>query len=1347
MAKQNDINFYVSSSSMEHDSEKSFVKKVKSRVSDLIPASISKWFGSEDNSGRSREDDGDIYQVEPPLKRARIPSREKIENSLSNNFSTTTPHIHYAPVSGLDVISDNCVSVNNKKASKRMLNSLSEPEAGPSGIKSRKLLISSGVTVQTDQRKLTETNINGDKNSDSDESTSDYSSMARNGSREATISKKPHIEEFKSHDSNPSREIRERLISQTRSLFSERGVSPHSNSSLSSRRPSFNASTFGSPDFVDRTLTTKRIIHSPFYGGRTTYGGASAYSHRLKKNADIKNSLRNAFEVKPANESVKTENATLSKTARRILDTLEQYTTPVSEAKKIPNPSLRRGTTKRDGLLSKYTGANPYFVREPKNTPSSKELQVPTVPDLLKMKLKEKLQDSTVAVRQIAATSKAAQNADEYKLRDKDDEQATSKHVNKMRNKVSNIRKRTTDTMEQEKVEQVKLPDIALPITTLPKFDFGILPTTSASGMVTKAVTTTSTRVVTKETETETDEGTKREKQVTKISITNESKKITSEEPKLFEVNDAPFKFAKPVVLLSNNLKSIIGSNDFVFSKPLNQKEEVQNNFKSSSSKYELKRKSQSGINFLQTAKMDLMSAFKPSANTWECNVCLIRNVQDRDKCAACQAERASKPLPTATASIKNHDFGNKFKLTSDVRNKNMDTNCVASTTPKPIIENSFLHTTNEGFGDKFKPPSDTWVCGVCMIRNKNDLDKCAACESPNPNAPKKSTSFADAFKMKKDEWECPICMVRNPETKGKCACCETPRPKLQSTDKSVSENKNTMSTFNFGINDAVGVVTSKGFTFGIPKDLRETEKTSKQDFSFGVPNEKNVSASDETKPVLFNGATNNNKKDTETSESNNNSKPTFCFGITTTSSVATPSSKSVVSTANSTETTVTSSTTITTTSSFGFTTKTLESSAPSSFVFGASTVKDFDSKAPTETNVIPTPIFKHVPEKKSDSSATITSTMFANKADSSTTKTNTVPAPVPGLRSPATTNKPSSIFGTSAKPDSSTSIFGSPAPPKVEVPAPIFGSSTFGKPTPVAFGTAKPDSSTSSIFGSNNSTGDTDNKQKTDAVFKFGTTPTQAISFGGASSSFQTTPFITSSIPAPTFRMPVTSTTDQGAFCFGQDTSTKPFNYGQQPQQTTEVTKPAAGYSFEQQGNKQQQEQKFNFGSNSTSSAGFSFGASSNPTVGGPGFNFKPMFDSSQQQQQQQQTTSIFGNSSATAASSVVSQQPPQLLQNGGFNFGNVPPKGGFNFAPQSGPSAAPGVFSFGGTGTNAVPEAPGNSGGFSFGSTQFNANVKPNFNFTGAVPPTFSATTDPSSSVPAGRKKIKAVRRNQQR
>lgn len=189
-------------------------------------------------------------------------------------------------------------------------------------------------------------------------------------------------------------------VANTRSLFSDQSLtSPRS--CMSSRRPSFNTSTFGSPNFIDRTLSTNRAMNSPFYSGRTMYGGSAAAiaasrSRTIFPVDDARKLLvRNSIQIKPVNETEKTDRNHLSKTAKRILDVLENFSTPVMDARRIPSVA----EAKREAEAKKA-----------RTKPPVRELMVPGVPDLLRMKLRERLQDSTVAVRKVANSSKSVLN-------------------------------------------------------------------------------------------------------------------------------------------------------------------------------------------------------------------------------------------------------------------------------------------------------------------------------------------------------------------------------------------------------------------------------------------------------------------------------------------------------------------------------------------------------------------------------------------------------------------------------------------------------------------------------------------------------------------------------------------------------------------------------------------------------------------------------------------------------------------------------------------------------------------------------------------------------------------------
>jgi hypothetical protein len=75
-----------------------------------------------------------------------------------------------------------------------------------------------------------------------------------------------------------------------------------------------------------------------------------------------------------------------------------------------------------------------------------------------------------------------------------------------------------------------------------------------------------------------------------------------------------------------------------------------------------------------------LFAKFKPAAGSWECEVCLVQNKSDDNKCVACQ-------------------------------------------TPKPL--------------KFFKHPPGDWVCDTCLVNNKASAVNCVACNYVRPGPPR----------------------------------------------------------------------------------------------------------------------------------------------------------------------------------------------------------------------------------------------------------------------------------------------------------------------------------------------------------------------------------------------------------------------------------------------------------------------------------------------------------------------------------------------------------------------------------------------------------------------------------
>lgn len=941
-------------------------------------------------------------------------------------------------------------------------------------------------------------------------------------------------------------------------------------------------------------MSTKRILNSPFYNGRTIYGGASAYGRKLGRTSnDLQSSLRNSVHIKPVNEKPLSDNTALSKTARRILDTLEQYTTPVNDATKIPQPT--KGRFRNEGLISKYVGANPY-TREMKTT-SNKALQVPSVPELLK--LKEQLQESTESVRKMATTSKSDLNKKEYEIPTVTDHTNARKHNNKIKTKVTSVRQKP---VESEAVQEVKLPNVALPISTLPKFDFSLPPPPSYVA------------------KTPTDQS--KEQQPLKIVTTTASNKslVGNKEsvPKVTNKENhngtTEYKFSNPLVI-AENLKSIIGINDFKFSDPICKKLSKSPgviNFKTfDSSEFNLKRTIPKNNGEIQTAtklhtsgsvmdilgkkSVDLFDKFKPQQGTWECSVCLIRNQAEAQKCAACTSSR-TVPQPKVEEK-KTSGFGSQFKMSSDVwecsscmvRNKNEDLNCVACTSLKPGTkpEQKSNVSTTFNLASKFNNTGNTWECSTCLIRNNNEVDKCVACESRKPSLNNSKVSetkstFGDSFKKKENEWECGTCLVKNANDKIKCQCCETPKPGSSVTAEKISG----LPKFSFGVDQS----TACSFTFGIkPANKVDSAAVSNSNISsvFGQAAKPAVA---EDKPATFTFGIGASIKKT-------NEEPKVAENTSKTIPTEKPKETPVVLKQNE---------------------KQPEKIQPlSAFKFSPTTAPTLKRSAAEDDS----PLQK---KRAEDTPSTLTLNAQAGVKSDAPKKDGFTFAPL--------AKSESTIFSPKPIEESKTTTSNGPIPSiakgfsfgeKSSAPSNIFGSTNGDTPKPTFnFSTtdnSKP-SEKPSLFGSSNSTttfGNSTTNLFDGAAFtpNFKTSqPTQEVkpfAFGSSASSTakvsevsfgQKAPETQKTNSAQPFTIGNTNTQSTTAgFKFGADKTAPPtFSFGA----------PAPSVAVFGQSNQQVQNGGFNFGSSAAASipkTGFSFGTTENnpSTASGPMFNF----------------------------------------------------------------------------------------------------------------------------------------------
>ncbi|XP_014487006.1 PREDICTED: nuclear pore complex protein Nup153-like [Dinoponera quadriceps] len=789
-----------SRNSKPYDANNSFVKKVATKVTDFIPQRswISKWFntsqGSEDTLDvRENPEESefiDDVQQPPPSKRPRI--RMDVIHPPGTFFIQPRSKIALNTIDP----SKKQYSVQNETSD----DFLEPATAGPSGIGR---LISSTPAIQADIRTVTShrsdlnsppTNngtANGlDDHSESSESTSGCSSLTPQTNRHegpsnllqqiynsSFSSRKTHIGDkltFTNHLQSP------------RSLF----LDSNSRDTLSSRRPSFNASV------MTNALGRASPLSSPFYSGNTTFGGANAAGlYKRGRNVfsdsselQLKVPRRTNVEVKPSN-TVEVDSSGMSQTAKKILEALEHFSSPISDAKRIP----MRNADNASPLMSRKRARE-----EAAATPSARvglrhltrELTVPTVPDILKLRRRQKLQDTTLAARKIvSARGEPPPPAQEYHLRTEDDDR--EKYHGKIRGK-SKI-----NLEEEETVEPVNLPNIPLPISTLPNFTFTLPPPPHTT-----------------------------------------IKATTSQE--------STFKFASPIKVTDAG-KNLQSCNHYTFSNPINAEDNASSvasdsslppkteyaafaaspertaasmpNFiwSGSSTAPRLKEKAKGGKDgtvelksgsvihvffpksnnaesnaggvFPEIAHTDKTSGFNTDvksardadpfgsvsstatpASNWECSECLIRNSGSDKQCIACKAARANPndkvPAPPSTADtvakakpVANKDcFGSHFKLSTNewecaacyVRNKQNDVNCVACTAAKPGDKPAAQQTVpakcqKSDLMEKFKPAEGSWECSGCLLRNNANVITCPCCNTSKPTPMKVSSAKTDA--------------------------------------------------------------------------------------------------------------------------------------------------------------------------------------------------------------------------------------------------------------------------------------------------------------------------------------------------------------------------------------------------------------------------------------------------------------------------------------------------------------------------------------------------------------------------------------------------------------------------
>ncbi|XP_070312283.1 nuclear pore complex protein Nup153 isoform X3 [Odocoileus virginianus] len=668
----------------------------------------------------------------------------------------------------------------------------------------------------------------------------------------------------------------------------ERSHSLSQHTATSSKKPAFNLSAFGalSPSLGNSSIfKTSQLGDSPFYPGKTTYGGAAAAVRQSK--------LRNTLYQAPVRRQMKAKQpnaqsyGVTSSTARRILQSLEKMSSPLADAKRIPS-----------------------VFSSPLNSPLDRS-GVDTTTDFQAKREKTDYEKNATP----GQNREQQESGFSYPNFSMSAANGLSPGVGGGGGKMRRERTRVVASKPQEKeeVEVPVLPKISLPITSssLPTFSFSssVITTSSPSPIspsqsLTNKVQVTSpnstgsplfrfSSPIVKSTEsdvlppssigftfsvpvaktTELSGSSSVSEPITSSSAQDTTAmNRTSCKKKQDEDCESPFRAAK--TLKEGSVLDVLKSPGFTSPKADSLAVEPTTTSPVVYTRPAISSFSSSGTGFGEGLK---------AGSSWQCDTCLLQNKVTDNKCVACQA---TKLLPKDTAKQTGAGtpsksgkltlptpgttgFGDKFKPavgtwdcdTCLVQNKPEAIKCVACETPKPgtgvkraltlpvasesavtvaASSSSCTVTTGAlGFADKFKRPVGSWECPVCSVSNNAEDNKCVSCmsEKPGSSVPVSSSSTAppvslssggclglDKFKKPEGSWNCEVCLVENKADSTKCIACE-----------SVKSHTNPEFT-GFGTSSSSSNAPTSSFKFGIPSPSSGPSQTlaSAGKFKFG---------------------------------------------------------------------------------------------------------------------------------------------------------------------------------------------------------------------------------------------------------------------------------------------------------------------------------------------------------------------------------------------------------------------------------------------------------------------------------------------------------------------------------
>ncbi|XP_060948612.1 nuclear pore complex protein Nup153 isoform X2 [Limanda limanda] len=627
-------------------------------------------------------------------------------------------------------------------------------------------------------------------------------------------------------------------------------------SQSSLKRPAFNLSVFGTSSnstLNSTALNSSQLGYSPFYPGKTMYGGAAAVrSPRTRTATPYQAPVRRQIKAKPAGAQ---PCGVTSATARRILQSLERMSSPLADAKRIPAAASSPLSPSMDGANLDASHFQSKKKRMDSNLPPVQKMMVPAVASVSgnrSVSFRPTLTPGGVggnvdrtpretptrqSPQQPRATlglsqSTIGSSGPTYPLSSTPAASSGGSGGGKMKRERTTTRASTKRPEEDEIVEMPDLPAVSLPISvsTLPTFNFSphSAPTTSTPSNIT-AVTPA------KETFANKEPPTASTPPFVPFTFSSPIVKATASSPPSFSPS-AGFTFSAPVTKLGSSItngklatpiaaavKPAANDSTEDFEGPFKpakvlKQGSVLDLLKAPGFASPVAQPSSGSDTSAQQTSTQSTAPFSSSTTTiplssstgfgdinplnWTCESCLVPNKPSDAKCVCC-----SVPQPKSSSN----SMDSKPSPTTSVE---MDSSTNATSTT----------TTSTGFGTMFSKPVGTWDCDTCLVLNKPDAVKCVACETAKPGTGLKPSltlpsafsavktvstptapvssgfiGFGDKFKKPEGAWECETCCVENKAEVTKCVACTTAKPGASAGASVNSSSASTAPVLGFG--------------------------------------------------------------------------------------------------------------------------------------------------------------------------------------------------------------------------------------------------------------------------------------------------------------------------------------------------------------------------------------------------------------------------------------------------------------------------------------------------------------------------------------------------------------------